>query len=181
MKKILAGFLTVTSAIIANASVANNKNYFNALGEMYKAGGAPSLTEIVNIAWAGRCFKSQDGNIPRNGGYIFRNTKGQILDSKYQAMNYDIALKSADFFDDKIFKQISSVDFWNGLDLGKTLTQSELEQKFFDIDMANGAITGKYNNNNITTSLKQSDKYLVEEISTESSGVVERCYYFKSI
>lgn len=203
MKKILVGLLTIGSLSSSasmleingpldqkffNAQVKEDKSYFEVLGDMHKTGTIPSLTKLINVAWAGRCFRPENENNPRNGGTVFRAIKkdaGPISKTHYQSFNYDLGdLMPANFFDDKSISQILSTDFWNNLGLGFDLKQSDIEKAFNDVIIINDSVFRKYNSTK-TSSLKLSEKYLVEEISSSDdagpigkSKVVERCYYF---
>jgi hypothetical protein len=117
---------------------------------------------------------------------LFRAIKpdaGPISGVTHQGMNYSVNKSPANFFDDKTYSQILSPEFWSRV-FKSDIKQSDLDKWFFDVKVVNDAVVGKYNVV-ISSSLKLSGTYLVEEISrgadagpTGKSNVAVRCDYF---
>lgn len=188
MKRLVVGIILLIGTIGASASP---KSYYQVLGDMYKVGTQPSLKQLINVAWAGRCFTLENPNVPSSGGFIFRVSKadvGPIAAIKYQGFDYSIHEDyPANFFDNKLYSQIIDSTFWTEF-AGYEITAKELESWFSYLTISDGAIIKKTSKPHwlFTISLKLSGRYLVAETAAQAvdvgplgkAEVSKRCYYF---
>ena len=119
MKKLLIGLLAIGTlsaqasllevngpldATLFEAQVNDEKSYFETLGDLFQAGTRPKLSNISNIAWAGRCFSKEKQNVPNNAGYIFREVRNDagpiaVTTKAYEVFSYWQHAKAPNFFD----------------------------------------------------------------------------------
>jgi hypothetical protein len=192
MKKILFGLLALGTisaqasmleingpldAKLFDAQVNDEKSYFETLGDLFQSGVRPNLTKISHIAWAGRCFIAKIPNDPINAGYIFRqkrNDAGPIAATTkaYEAFSYWLPREAPNYFDKMDIEQV----FAAVPNLKANAHDARIKSDSIEIDV----------NAFQKSNLKESGKYLVEEISEQVSDVgpiekqtvVIRCYYF---
>jgi hypothetical protein len=194
MKLFLLGILVLGFLSTANASAnpesndANfneEKNHFETIGDMMKAGTTPNPKKISYVGWSGRCFKERKPNEPITAGVIFRMDNSDVgphLKAKYQVFGYTVINVPANFFADKTYSQITSINFWKeslGTD-SRLKTQSDLENSFIAVSIKDGALATR-SSYGVASSFKVSGKYLVSEISLGSQTepyIYQRCYFY---
>lgn len=191
MKTLLIGLLTLGSissfaSIEVNGpldtrmlikEVDENKNYYDALGEMYQKASKPNIGKLINIAWSGRCFKRSTPYTAIGATTLFRKLKnpnlGPIEGQKYEGnlVLWKSPVVPVDFGDDKDFKWVT--DFIDRRD----------DLPFSRIILLSDSILLESLNN---IKIRVSEEYLVTEhfISKKDTGSiaegspVARCYYF---
>ena len=167
-----------------NAS--EGKSYYQTLGDLFKNGTAPMIEKLIGVAWAGRCFHKTKPNIPRAGGYIFREAKhvGPIAreERSYEAAAY----VSRDLLAIPNRLDTLSID-----EIYAGYSRARVPLYFHPVINIESGILAKLRwGNNGFFGLKASGDYLISEVFvakaedlTGESNQVEgltslRCYYF---
>ncbi len=157
-------------ARLASTELIHNQSHYETLGQLFAQGSLPTLNRISNVAWSGRCFTEDAPSFPTNAGYIFR-----------KAQNADVGPlgNSQTFFEAATFwsrsEKPSHFDGMSMIQVLKTLP----DLKFFTAIFENDGITlvASEGAEVLTSKLKVSDEYLVEELAN-NYGMKARCYYF---
>lgn len=165
---------------LLKSNVIEDQSYFDTLGEMASQGSTPKISQVINVAWAGRCFSKDEPNEPTNAGYYLREAKAKDVgpigndEVSYEAASYQKKGARPSYFDHRSIGDINA-------DPNMKISFNSI------IDIQDGIVIDF--GYDIISVMKSSGKYLIEEIVApvlddsqqpikNKYHVTLRCYYF---
>jgi hypothetical protein len=146
-------------------SEAEDKDYYETLGQLYSKGTLPNLCRISHIAWAGRCFTKDMPKKPNAAGLIMKLKEDADLGplgrsvNPYKVWTYWKQYGAPDFYDRMNIKQVFASGDGPHYSYSGSVEPSSDEIKIFGI-----------------SGLRMSGSLLILDGSRSSNNV--RCYYF---
>ncbi|EQC49009.1 hypothetical protein M899_0662 [Bacteriovorax sp. BSW11_IV] len=165
---------------LLKSNAIEDQTYFDTLGEMARNGSTPKISQVIYVAWAGRCFSKDEPNEPTNAGYYLREAKAKDVGPignnivSYEAASYQKKGERPSYFDHKSIEDIDA--------------DPNIKISFNSIvDIQDGIVLDF--GYDVISVMKSSGKYLIEEIIApvldDSQQAIKnkfhvtlRCYYF---